>query len=98
MSGVAEIVVVGAGFAGLASAIRLQAAGHQVTLGLIRDIFDGHGLPPDMSLYLHAPTRTDRSLAPPGVLLSAKITSRLVQERLSPSVSASPLPRVAVAA
>jgi phytoene desaturase len=34
--------------------------------GLIADIFDGHGLPPDMSLYLHAPTRTDPSLAPPG--------------------------------
>ena len=34
--------------------------------GLVRDIFDGHGLPPDMSLYLHAPTRTDPSLAPPG--------------------------------
>jgi phytoene desaturase len=34
--------------------------------GLIRDIFDGHGLPPDMSLYVHAPTRTDPSMAPPG--------------------------------
>jgi phytoene desaturase len=34
--------------------------------GLIRDIFDGHGLPPDMSLYLHAPTRTDPGMAPPG--------------------------------
>ncbi len=34
--------------------------------GLIGDIFDGHGLPPDMSLYLHAPTRTDSSMAPPG--------------------------------
>jgi phytoene desaturase len=34
--------------------------------GLIRDIFDGHGLPPDMSLYLHAPTRSDPSMAPPG--------------------------------
>jgi phytoene desaturase len=34
--------------------------------GLIADIFDGHGLPPDMSLYLHAPTRTDPSMAPPG--------------------------------
>jgi phytoene desaturase len=34
--------------------------------GLIRDIFDGRGLPPDMSLYLHTPTRTDPSLAPPG--------------------------------
>ena len=27
-----NVVVVGAGFGGLASAIRLQAAGHQVTL------------------------------------------------------------------
>lgn len=34
--------------------------------GLIRDIFDGRGLPPDMSLYLHAPTRSDPSMAPPG--------------------------------
>jgi phytoene desaturase len=34
--------------------------------GLISDIFDGRGLPPDMSLYLHAPTRTDPSMAPPG--------------------------------
>ncbi|MBV9601271.1 MAG: phytoene desaturase [Chloroflexi bacterium] len=34
--------------------------------GLIRDIFDGHGLPPDMSLYLHAPTRSDPSMAPAG--------------------------------
>ncbi|MDQ3810483.1 MAG: hypothetical protein M3336_09350 [Chloroflexota bacterium] len=30
----------------------------------------------------------------PGVLLSAKITSRLVQERLPRSASASPLPRL----
>jgi phytoene desaturase len=34
--------------------------------GLIRDIFDGQGLPPDMSLYLHAPTKTDPDMAPPG--------------------------------
>jgi len=34
--------------------------------GLIHDIFDGHGLPADMSLYLHAPTRSDPSMAPPG--------------------------------
>ena len=27
--------------------------------GLIHDIFDGRGLPPDMSLYLHAPSKTD---------------------------------------
>lgn len=33
---------------------------------LIRDIFDGQGLPHDMSLYLHAPTKTDPTMAPPG--------------------------------
>ena len=34
--------------------------------GLIRDIFRGDSLPEDFSLYLHAPTVTDASLAPPG--------------------------------
>ena len=34
--------------------------------GLLRDIFRGHTLPSDFSLYLHAPTVTDPSLAPPG--------------------------------
>ncbi len=34
--------------------------------GLLRDIFHGHALPDDFSLYLHAPTVTDASLAPPG--------------------------------
>jgi phytoene desaturase len=34
--------------------------------GLIRDIFDGRPLAEDMSLYLHRPTATDPSLAPPG--------------------------------
>jgi len=33
---------------------------------LLRDIFRGHTLPEDFSLYLHAPTVTDPSLAPPG--------------------------------
>jgi phytoene desaturase len=33
---------------------------------LIRDIFDGQGLSPDLALYLHTPTRTDPTLAPPG--------------------------------
>ncbi|MDX2227895.1 MAG: phytoene desaturase [Verrucomicrobiae bacterium] len=33
---------------------------------LLVDIFDRKILPPDFSLYLHAPTRTDPSLAPPG--------------------------------
>ena len=34
--------------------------------GLLRDIFHGGSLPSDFSLYLHAPTVTDKSLAPPG--------------------------------
>ena len=33
---------------------------------LIQNIFDGEGLPDDLALYLHAPTRTDTSMAPPG--------------------------------
>ncbi|NNE20754.1 MAG: phytoene desaturase [Myxococcales bacterium] len=34
--------------------------------GLLTDIFDRKTLSDDFSLYLHAPTRTDPSLAPPG--------------------------------
>jgi phytoene desaturase len=34
--------------------------------GLLRDVFHGHALPEDWSLYLHAPTVTDETLAPPG--------------------------------
>ncbi len=34
--------------------------------GLIDAIFDGYGLPEDLALYLHAPTKTDSSMAPPG--------------------------------
>ena len=34
--------------------------------GLLDDIFHGHTLPEDFSLYLHAPTVTDPSLAPEG--------------------------------
>ncbi len=34
--------------------------------GLLRDVFDRKVLADDFSLYLHAPTRTDPSLAPPG--------------------------------
>jgi len=34
--------------------------------GLLDDIFEGSTLPDDFSLYLHAPTVTDPSLAPPG--------------------------------
>lgn len=33
---------------------------------LIEDIFDRRILPDDFSMYLHAPTRTDASMAPPG--------------------------------
>jgi phytoene desaturase len=33
---------------------------------LVREIFYGHHLPDDFSLYLHAPTVTDPQLAPPG--------------------------------
>lgn len=44
---------------------------HTIILGpryreLLSDIFDRKVLPPDMSLYLHRPTATDPSLAPPG--------------------------------
>ena len=34
--------------------------------GLLHDVFHGDHLPEDFSLYLHAPTRTDPSLAPDG--------------------------------
>jgi phytoene desaturase len=34
--------------------------------GLLRDIFHRHVLAPDFSLYLHRPTATDASMAPPG--------------------------------
>jgi phytoene desaturase len=44
---------------------------HMVLFGpryreLIAEVFGGDRLPDDFSLYLHAPTRTDPSLAPPG--------------------------------
>ena len=46
-------------------------AHHSILLGpryreLLTDIFDRKKLTDDFSLYLHAPTRTDASLAPPG--------------------------------
>ena len=46
-------------------------AHHSILLGesykeLLKEIFDHKLLPDDISLYLHAPTRTDPSLAPPG--------------------------------
>jgi phytoene desaturase len=46
-------------------------AHHTVLFGqryreLLHEIFEGHRLPEDFSLYLHAPTVTDPSLAPPG--------------------------------
>ena len=48
-----------------------ELAHHTILLGpryreLLRDIFDRRVLADDFSLYLHAPTRTDPSLAPPG--------------------------------
>jgi phytoene desaturase len=48
-----------------------ELAHHTILLGpryreLLDDIFDKKVLAPDFSLYLHAPTRTDASLAPPG--------------------------------
>lgn len=50
---------------------REHVAHHTVIFGprykeLLADIFKGHTLPDDFSLYLHAPTVTDESLAPPG--------------------------------
>ena len=46
-------------------------AHHTVLFGpryreLLADVFHGHALPDDFSLYLHAPSVTDPSLAPPG--------------------------------
>ncbi|HKO50411.1 MAG TPA: phytoene desaturase [Polyangiaceae bacterium] len=51
--------------------IPYDLAHHTVIFGpryeaLLREIFDGPHLPEDFSLYLHAPTVTDPSLAPPG--------------------------------
>jgi phytoene desaturase len=48
-----------------------QLAHHTVCFGpryreLVRDIFHGNAVPDDFSLYLHAPCRTDPSLAPEG--------------------------------
>ena len=48
-----------------------DVAHHTILLGpryeeLLRDIFDRKVLAPDCSLYLHRPTATDPSLAPPG--------------------------------
>ncbi len=34
--------------------------------GLVRDIFDRKTVPDDFSMYLHAPTRSDDTMAPPG--------------------------------
>jgi phytoene desaturase len=50
---------------------RDQVAHHSVLFGprykeLLDEIFRGHALPEDFSLYLHAPTVTDPSLAPAG--------------------------------
>jgi phytoene desaturase len=48
-----------------------DVAHHTIVLGpryrgLLRDIFHGSHLPDDFSLYLHAPSVSDPSLAPPG--------------------------------
>ncbi len=48
-----------------------DVAHHTVLFGpryreLLREIFDGHELQEDFSLYLHAPCVTDPSMAPPG--------------------------------
>ncbi|MEM7386225.1 MAG: phytoene desaturase family protein, partial [Verrucomicrobiota bacterium] len=48
-----------------------EIAHHTILLGerykpLLQDIFDRKHLAEDFSLYLHAPTRTDPSMAPPG--------------------------------
>jgi phytoene desaturase len=48
-----------------------DVAHHTVLFGpryreLLREIFDGHQLAEDFSLYLHAPCVTDPSMAPPG--------------------------------
>jgi phytoene desaturase len=48
-----------------------ELAHHTIVLGeryqtLLDDIFKRHTVPDDFSLYLHAPTRTDPSLAPAG--------------------------------
>lgn len=48
-----------------------ETAHHTVIFGpryreLLKEIFHGSSLPDDFSLYLHAPTVTDPSLAPPG--------------------------------
>ncbi len=50
---------------------REEVVHHTVIFGprykeLLQDIFKGHSLPDDFSLYLHAPTVTDPSLAPEG--------------------------------
>ncbi len=48
-----------------------ELAHHTILLGklykeLLEEIFEGHLLSDDLSLYLHAPTRTDPTLAPEG--------------------------------
>ncbi len=50
---------------------RFDVAHHSVLFGkryreLLADVFHGSSLPEDFSLYLHAPSVTDPSLAPPG--------------------------------
>ncbi len=58
-------------YAGLSRTYPETLPHHTIVLGpryrgLVRDIFRRKVLPADFSLYVHAPTRTDRSWAPPG--------------------------------
>lgn len=88
-----------------------EVAHHTIWLGkryrsLLRDIFHGDTLPEDFSLYVHRPTATDASFAPPGcdsyyVLapvphLGAKIDweseGPLLQERIVKALDATLLP------
>lgn len=60
---------------------------------LIADIFDKKILPDDFSMYLHAPTRTDASMAPPGceslyVLIPvANLQSRISWKEAGPKLA-----------
>lgn len=74
-----------------------EIAHHTILLGrryrgLLRDIFERKILPPDFSLYLHAPTRTDPDLAPDGhetfYVLSPVPNTAPARRRLRPGRSA----------
>jgi phytoene desaturase len=64
-----SLVVIYFGFR--ATGLKLDLRHHNIILGpryegLLKDIFDHKVLSPDFSQYLHIPTLTDPSLAPPG--------------------------------